>query len=1003
MTMTWRKVVCVLAAGALCTGLAMAQVKTAPAVTAHNPAVTQSHSASAISPAQTTPSSIKAPVPAKELGAPLPPNQGGLRQGGDTCETAVAITLPYSDSGTTVGRTSTHPFTCAANSGPQVWYSFAATADGSINASLCGSSYDTALAIFSGSCSGLTQLACNDDFCGLQSEIDNFPISNGTTYYIVVSGFSTASGSYTLNVGLNITGACCMPDGSCNASTATACATAGGTYQGDNTLCENVQCPITCPPPPNDDCANVTPVDLVPGNPVTFTGDNTCATLGTDCTAFGSFPNVWIAFNVPETMDVTLDYCTTTPAFGDAWLNLAQQCSQSCSFTAAGAYDFTTCGDGNVTIRWSGVPAGTYYYPVMKDVPNNAVGAYTIHVVGVIQQPCAEPPPGSTPENEPCMTDTNGGCNSSPNIFGAMSCGETISGTSWFDGSTRDTDWFEVYNDSGQTMTLTVETEFAALIGFVGQTVPGLQGCANMTGSISPYALPARCTPATVQMSVPAGYYYVFVAPQFVGTVSCDAGNRWVATLTCEPFQVMTGACCACDGSCQILTQEQCTAAGGTYQGDNTTCTEGLCPNQSPVNDTCTNVTPVVLTPGLPQVFNGTTHCATNDCSLTAPYGEVWEAFTINATADVTIELCGTTPAPQRAFIVVIPDCSCTSDIFATSYGWTCPDGNFHSLYAALPAGTYYYPVIYSPVDQADGPYTLTVTQAAPLGACCVGTDCSILSQAACTAAGGRYIGDNTTCGGGSWVYTNSNGAWEDISGTGTEITAAEVDDGGAAVPIGFTFTFYGSAKTSVGVCSNGYMTFGTTYGDYTPDAIPNTNTPNDLIAVVWRDLNASGLARSVVYQTLGSAPNRRFIAQWTGVPCYGGACGGNTFQAVLYEGSNNIELRYQDVPAPSAKAGFENADGTIGTDATPYLASFSSGLFNFAVLENPCQVQVCRGDMNCDGVVDFEDINAFVAILGGATPCSRDNADVNGDGSINFSDINPFVDLLTGGGGPCR
>jgi hypothetical protein len=60
--------------------------------------------------------------------------------------------------------------------------------------------------------------------------------------------------------------------------------------------------------------------------------------------------------------------------------------------------------------------------------------------------------------------------------------------------------------------------------------------------------------------------------------------------------------------------------------------------------------------------------------------------------------------------------------------------------------------------------------------------------------------------------------------------------------------------------------------------------------------------------------------------------------------------------------------------------------------------------DTNCDGTVDFHDINPFVQALtdgGGyeqAYPgCWAENADINGDGNIDFADINPFVDLLTG------
>ncbi|MEW6252682.1 MAG: alpha-amylase family glycosyl hydrolase [Planctomycetota bacterium] len=52
-------------------------------------------------------------------------------------------------------------------------------------------------------------------------------------------------------------------------------------------------------------------------------------------------------------------------------------------------------------------------------------------------------------------------------------------------------------------------------------------------------------------------------------------------------------------------------------------------------------------------------------------------------------------------------------------------------------------------------------------------------------------------------------------------------------------------------------------------------------------------------------------------------------------------------------------------------------------------------GDMNCDGAVNFGDINPFVAILTGSPPCNFYNADVNEDGAIDFGDINPFVALL--------
>jgi hypothetical protein len=62
------------------------------------------------------------------------------------------------------------------------------------------------------------------------------------------------------------------------------------------------------------------------------------------------------------------------------------------------------------------------------------------------------------------------------------------------------------------------------------------------------------------------------------------------------------------------------------------------------------------------------------------------------------------------------------------------------------------------------------------------------------------------------------------------------------------------------------------------------------------------------------------------------------------------------------------------------------------------------RGDMNCDGHVDFNDINPFVLALSNPAGyaqqypnCNIMNGDCNGDGRVEFGDINPFVALLSG------
>ena len=65
-------------------------------------------------------------------------------------------------------------------------------------------------------------------------------------------------------------------------------------------------------------------------------------------------------------------------------------------------------------------------------------------------------------------------------------------------------------------------------------------------------------------------------------------------------------------------------------------------------------------------------------------------------------------------------------------------------------------------------------------------------------------------------------------------------------------------------------------------------------------------------------------------------------------------------------------------------------------------------GDLNCDGHVDFDDINPFVAALVGRAgyeslqpSCRWYNGDCSGDGSVDFDDINSFVSCLVSGGCP--
>lgn len=123
---------------------------------------------------------------------------GPTRQGGDTIATATVIAgLPYSDDGTTAGFTDDYDGMCGYDAGaPDVVYQLVAP-EGvtAVSLSLCGSDYDTVLYVLD---ADLRPISCNDDYCGLCSQLDHVPLTPGETYYIVVDGYGLASGNYSL-------------------------------------------------------------------------------------------------------------------------------------------------------------------------------------------------------------------------------------------------------------------------------------------------------------------------------------------------------------------------------------------------------------------------------------------------------------------------------------------------------------------------------------------------------------------------------------------------------------------------------------------------------------------------------------------------------------------------------------------------------------------------------------------------------------------------------------
>lgn len=129
----------------------------------------------------------------------------------DDCASCIFLTgdvvdYPFS----TLGATTDGPDEPSCNelgytqTDSDVWFCWLAGCGGEATVSVCGSGYDTKLAVYDyQSCPPASgPVACNDDYCGVQSQV-TFPVVEGQFYQIRIGGHLGAQGAGLLNITLN--------------------------------------------------------------------------------------------------------------------------------------------------------------------------------------------------------------------------------------------------------------------------------------------------------------------------------------------------------------------------------------------------------------------------------------------------------------------------------------------------------------------------------------------------------------------------------------------------------------------------------------------------------------------------------------------------------------------------------------------------------------------------------------------------------------------------------
>ncbi|MDP8207406.1 MAG: carboxypeptidase regulatory-like domain-containing protein [Candidatus Electryonea clarkiae] len=160
---------------------------------------------------------------------------------------------------------------------------------------------------------------------------------------------------------------------------------------------------------------------------------------------------------------------------------------------------------------------------------------------------------------------------------------------------------------------------------------------------------------------------------------------------------------------------------------------------------------------------------------------------------------------------------------------------------------------------------------------------------------------------------------WIDISRTGDEVRDMGDDDYAGPFELPWTFSFYGNEYDEVYISSNGFLSFGVGSSDNLNQWIPDRGTPNNLIALCWRDLDPSE-SGNIYY---GTDEDGNWICQFENVAVPGFR--ENITAEVILQESGDFLFQYSECPTFNnnednfTSLGIENATGFIGLLVNPW------------------------------------------------------------------------------------
>lgn len=200
----------------------------------------------------------------------------------------------------------------------------------------------------------------------------------------------------------------------------------------------------------------------------------------------------------------------------------------------------------------------------------------------------------------------------------------------------------------------------------------------------------------------------------------------------------------------------------------------------------------------------------------------------------------------------------------------------------------------------------------------------------------GQYIDSDNGC----LTFT-------DISTTGTNLNL--FDDSNVGLVLPFPMYYQSAIVNNISVSNNGYVLMNTLSGTFGYDM---TNSNNGLYPFV-QDLGTAISPAGVYQQTIGTAPNRKYIIQWNDLQHYVNfgqvaSNDGATFQLVIEEATMEFYYLYNDVMMgnPAWTNGADAEIGIRGTqnidvslNNTDYLSNNSCAHFFYTDCPKPLSV----------------------------------------------------------------